>query len=237
MTGTRARVYWLLRLTGERRHYHPMDTDPPSNGPCGWVPIHTLRKPWAGGAQGDRRVRDLQELHGVGYEVRRWSSLGGPEDSSATLYRLTSDPLAALNPLPGGEDRVRQPAPAAAPAARVSSSLPLARIRFWTLAGGRPSQAGTTLCLDPGCGGALAPPVELAARATRGELSSTQADEAYRQHLLGAYRAGDFAAVSGHVHLVVWISSSGAPWGPLPAFSRALVALGAEHAGTWEAVA
>jgi hypothetical protein len=158
-SGTRARIYWLLRLTQERRHRHPMDTVAPTLGPAGWVPIHTLRATWAGGAAGDRRVRDLRE-QGVAYEVVRWSDLGGPRDSTATLYRLTHDALLTLNPAPitsVGERRHPSPPP---PTTTSSAQLrtDLSRLRFWTYEGDHPADAGASMGFDPGTQHALAPP-------------------------------------------------------------------------------
>lgn len=232
VTGTRARVYWLLRLTAERRHNHLMDTQPPSRGPFGWVPIHTLRAPWAGGAQGDRRVRDLQELFGVEYEVRRWNELGGPRESTATLYRLVKDPLSPLNLAAGSPG----PSSACAGTAPVVPGL-LAGTRFWTHEGGRPERAGTTLCIDPNPQQPLSPSAELAAGVAAGALGATEASECYRERLLDAYRAGLFASLRAHRHLVVWTSVPANSWSPLPTLVRALTALGAEHAGDWREAA
>jgi hypothetical protein len=66
VTGTKARVYWLLRLTAEQGFVHAIGQ---RQGPPGWVPLFLLREPWSGGQQGDRRVRSLRE-DGVRVDVR-----------------------------------------------------------------------------------------------------------------------------------------------------------------------
>ena len=235
--GNRARVYWLLRLTAERRHAHAMDTTAPTVGPAGWVPIHTLRAPWAGGAQGDRRVRDLHEL-GVAYEVRRWSDLGGPQDSAATLYRLTSDALAPLNGGTGTSPPSHFHQPSAPRGERRHPAAPrneLARLRFWVSPGAQPAGAAASLRADHTGGHPLAPPADLVRDLAAGELDAKAADECYRQHLLEVYHRTRFASVSGLLHLVVWTSAEPLPggWSPLPMLVRALTALGAQHQGTW----
>lgn len=248
-TGSRARVYWLLRFTWERRHQHPMATTAPTLGPFGWVPIHTLRAPWAGGAQGDRRLRDLHEA-GVDYEVERWSALGGPRDSAATLYRITRDGLLPFNAAPGAPAPLPT-APPPPPPQRFerfeprrhlsqSTSAPLrtdlSLLRFWTHEGKPPAGAGAAIQVDAGREHQLAPPMAIAL-AVSVDQQVAAADEAYSRHLLEVYHRGGFAAVSGLRHLVVWTSIAGGVWSPLPVLVRALTRLGAHHQGPWQGVA
>lgn len=116
-TGGRARVYWLLRLTAERRHAHRIGrfTGPPSK-----VPAFLFREPWAGGQQGDRRLRDLRE-HGLEYAWEEWKPPDGSE-SSTTVYWITRDALREGNE----REAQRAPAPGGAPA----PWAPLAGLRF-----------------------------------------------------------------------------------------------------------
>lgn len=132
-TGSRARVYWLLRLTAERRHAHPIGR---FTGPPGKVPAFLFREPWAGGQQGDRRLRDLRE-HGLEYDWEEWNPPDG-SDSSTTVYWMTRDPLGEVVPTEAPSS------PAPAPSTGQAALAPLAGLVFRI---GTPTL--TDLPLDP----------------------------------------------------------------------------------------
>jgi len=84
VTGTAARVYHLLAETHRRAHRWQVGRH---LAPAGWVPTWVLREPWAGGAAGDRRLRDLREA-GVSIVSQRFDP-GDDEPASASwLWRL-----------------------------------------------------------------------------------------------------------------------------------------------------
>jgi hypothetical protein len=84
--GTLARVYSLLVHTARRQHRHRVGL---AFGPPGWVPAYLFRAAWAGGEAGDRRRRDLRELHGIEIEMQRFERDG--EETATTLYRLAPE--------------------------------------------------------------------------------------------------------------------------------------------------
>jgi len=96
LTGTAARVYNLLVETRRQAYRWQVGRH---LAPPGWVPTWVLREPWAGGAAGDRRLRDLRE-EGVAIESERFTA--GPTasdttpDSASWLWRLatTTSPAA-----------------------------------------------------------------------------------------------------------------------------------------------
>lgn len=227
-SGTRARVYWLMRLTAEREHRHPMETVTQELGPPGWTPIHTLRRPWAGGASGDRRARELRETYGVEIEIRDWTDLGGPEDSDTTLYRITEDPIA------------RGTTPPAPPTDKKATPIrrhPLAGIRFRTCIG-KPAGAAKALRVDPGFQHVLSPSLEVSRR-IRSMDDLDAGLECYREELRERWRSSAATwerELTGMNELVLWCTSDDR-WSPFPVLIDVLTALGAEYAGEWEEVA
>jgi hypothetical protein len=104
LTGTAARVYNLLVETRRQAYRWQVGRH---LAPPGWVPTWVLREPWAGGAAGDRRLRDLRE-EGVAIESERFTAGTDTPDSASWLWRLaaaavdtpTASPTAAA-PLQG----------------------------------------------------------------------------------------------------------------------------------------
>lgn len=82
--GTKARVYDLLRWTAETGHRFAIGRH---QGPAGWVPTWVLREPWAGGAAGDRRVRDLRAA-GVDIEGQPFET--GEQGTASWIFRLAA---------------------------------------------------------------------------------------------------------------------------------------------------
>lgn len=111
-TGHRARVYWLLRITRERGHRHPVGRH---LGPPGAVPVHLLREPWSGGQSGGRRARELRE-YGCELAIEPFEPPDG-RGSATTMYSLTRDPIAgdAAAADPGRRSEAGGPPTQAAP--------------------------------------------------------------------------------------------------------------------------
>jgi hypothetical protein len=129
ITGTAARVYHLLTETNRHAHHWQVGRH---LAPAGWVPTWVLREPWAGGAAGDRRLRDLREA-GVSIDSQRFDP-GDDEPASASwLWRLAA----------GGEPPART---AAAPLQGIT-------VRF---VAGRPAPA-EAFDISPGAASPLAP--------------------------------------------------------------------------------
>jgi hypothetical protein len=94
LTGTAARVYNLLVET--LRHAHRWQVGR-HLAPPGWVPTWVLREPWAGGAAGDRRLRDLRE-EGLAIESEKFTAGTDTPDSASWLWRLGTTPAAPPSP-------------------------------------------------------------------------------------------------------------------------------------------
>lgn len=201
-SGHRARVYWLLRLTLERRHQHPVGRQ---LGPAGWVPVFLFREPWSGGQSGGRRVRELRE-YGVEVEIEEYRPPTG-DSSATTLYRLSLDPISglgagrgpsrvvssALRSAHGGEvappahrgGSARPPSPprgSAGTPRRTAAPRPLAGFRFRFAVGESPPRRieadQRAIDLTPGSREPLAPPLGLSTA------------EAYDDHLVALFERG-----------------------------------------------
>ena len=135
ITGTAARVYNLLAESHRRAHRWQVGRH---LAPAGWVPTWVLREPWAGGAAGDRRLRDLREA-GVSIESHRFDPSDDEPASASWLWRL--------NPGVG--------APSPATRGRVGEGAPLQGITVRFVAS-RPAPPGA-IDISPGAPSPLAP--------------------------------------------------------------------------------
>jgi hypothetical protein len=97
ITGTAARVYHLLLETRLRQHSWQVGRH---LAPMGWVPTWVLREPWAGGAAGDRRLRNLREA-GVVIESQRFDA-GDGESASWRIADPESPLTDAIDPTVAG---------------------------------------------------------------------------------------------------------------------------------------
>lgn len=232
-TGRRARVYWLLRLTKDRGLRHPVGSQV---APPGWVPRHLVVEPWSGGAQGDRRVRELRFDYGVDIQVQEFKPPGGG-NSSTTLYRIGD-----RDPIREGAGRVDlKKAREESAEAPKDPTKPLAALAF--LAGevppGPPSPvlafgnsflnhlehfAGLS---DGGCRTFDVTPGGDSAFAPRRAIAT---DEAYRELLLAMWGDGSLVGELAELRRAGFVAyvEPGA-WSPIPVLSRALVALGARR--------
>ncbi len=134
ISGTAARVYNLLLETSRRAHRWQVGRH---HAPAGWVPTWVLREPWAGGAAGDRRLRDLRE-EGLAIESQRFTADDDTPASASWLWRLASP--ASSSP--------HRPTPAAQAAA------PLQGIAIRFIAA---SEAPSAMDISPGASSPLAP--------------------------------------------------------------------------------
>ncbi len=162
--GTKARVYNLLEWAAARSHQFSIGRH---LAPAGWVPTWILREPWAGGAAGDRRVRDLR-ADGVDIEGKAFET--EVQGTASWVFRLGP---ASTSP----RQAVTSPTDTAAP----TSPGPLAGLLFDV--GFSRSAAGDF----PVC--ALAEPwlaVPAAGEADRPAL--------YREALVNAWRSGELRA-------------------------------------------
>lgn len=105
LTGTAARVYNLLVETIRHSHRWPVGRH---LAPPGWVPTWVLREPWAGGAAGDRRLRDLRE-EGLAIESEKFTAGTDTPDSASWLWRL--DTQSPNTPPPAGAPAISPAAP------------------------------------------------------------------------------------------------------------------------------
>jgi len=194
VTGTAARVYNLLAESHRRAHRWQVGRH---LAPAGWVPTWVLREPWAGGAAGDRRLRDLREA-GVSIDSQRFDP-GDDEPASASwLWHLAAP---AVHPSPargrgaGGE----------------GPPLQGIAVRF---VAGRPAPA-EAVDISPGAASPLAPSF------------AACDDEAYRRELLQAFHSGRLvAALTGRREWSLW-SDPAALYDPRPVLEVALSKLGA----------
>lgn len=251
VTGARARVYHLLRITRERRLAWPVGLH---TGPAGWVPTYVLREPWAGGQAGDRRLRELRRRYGCQIAQERFEDPDTGQITETWLWRLDAEPSATPAPRresPAPSAPAHPPTPEAAtvgaatppPAsptpAPPAHPLPLCRLRVWLVHGhpgdlGKDVQASATWEVTPGASCWLAPSEDLvralheAAHAAR-VLKTAQ--ERYREELLHHYRNGRLVReLGGHRAMILWSAED--LYDPLPMLAHALERLGATI--TWQ---
>jgi hypothetical protein len=219
LSGSKARVYEVLRLAKETAHCFPvgMVLSPP-----GWVPVWVFREPWSGGSAGDRRIRDLRQL-GVPLEAQPFDS-GGPAGSSSWIWRLGDAGSTSSR-----SDRPNPRKNESGPQARVSAAV-LSSVSFVLRPGGRPAVwAGELVDLSPGMPHVAAPAVGLAQAVIEGRLTADEALEAYRQQLLGAYHSGEL--VSAFRAGTTFTICCDVPFPALQVLQRALAKLGAIEGG------
>jgi len=226
MAGTRARVYWLLRLTAERAISHRIGEQ---FGPPGWVPNYYFTHAWSGGSAGDRRRRDLSEKFGVEIESCRF---GG--DSAVVLFRWVMDPITA-------PEAARSPNASRAYAAE---SLPTAlggrmgglRLRFWTSAGFPGDSAPNRLQLVGGFSDhplTIAP--QLLTQIVAGKFSAADALVMYNGSLQTRWPKLK-AWLAGRGDWVLWLAPEAASTiNPFPLLVEILGKCGAEYLGDWQA--
>jgi hypothetical protein len=216
LQGAKARVYEVLRLALETSCCFPIGRH---LAQAGWVPTWVLREPWAGGAAGDRRVRDLRAL-GVAIEGRPFDA--GDEAASASwVWQLGG----GFPSRPG--NRPGRPIPREKPLAREErvSSAPLSGLHFRLHPGARPARwLGELLDLSPGMPHVAAPTASLAQHVQEGRLSPAEALEIYRRQLLTAWRGGELARAFRPGKVTICCES---PFDALPVLQRALEHLGA----------
>ena len=194
ITGTAARVYHLLAETRNRQHRWKVGRH---LAPMGWVPTWVLREPWAGGAAGDRRLRDLREA-GVTIESQRFDAGDGEPASASWLWRI-ADPD---SPLSDAVDLSN--------AGRSTTPLQGLTIRFTTGV-----LAPAALDISPGASSPLAP--------SFGACD----DEAYRRELLDTFHSGRLVStLTGRKEWTLWTDPAAA-YDPRPVLSFALAKLGA----------
>jgi hypothetical protein len=204
LTGTAARVYNLLLET--QRHSHRWAVGR-HLAPPGWVPTWVLREPWAGGAAGDRRLRDLREA-GVAIDSEKFATGDGAPASATWLWRLA--PAGSASPSPGRRECGWERGPGGeGPGA--AGPLQGTTVHFVT---GRLTPAGA-IDISPGASSPLAP------------TFAACDDEAYRRELLQAYHSGRLlAALAGHTAWRLWADPAAA-YDPRPVLTAALTKLGA----------
>ena len=214
ITGSKARVYEALRLARDTAHCFCVGQQ---LAPAGWVPVWVFREPWCGGSAGDRRLRDLRQL-GVQLDGQPFDA-GTSGLSSSWIWRLAESggtAPSACGSIPRKKAQGLQ--------AR-DSSAPLAGTRFVLCSGGRPAAwAGELVDLSPGMPHAAAPAAALAKRVVAGDLGQAEAQEEYRQQLVGAYRSGELAR-SFRAGTSVTVCCE-APFDALEVLGRALAKLG-----------
>lgn len=220
LSGSIARVFEILRLAQETAHCFRVGQ---GMAPAGWVPVWVFREPWAGGSAGDRRLRDLRRL-GVELEGKPYDADGS--GSSSWIWRL--------GPASGTSPSTRRPNPRekpTGPKAQVSAE-PLSGVSVRLCVARPVLYTGDLVDLSPGMPHVAAPTASLAQRVAEGTLSAAEAQEAYRQHLLAAYRGGELAsAFRAGTALTVCCD---APFDALAVLGRALTKLGATIAAAAE---
>lgn len=215
ISGTKARVYWLLFLTAERGYSHPIGQQ---MGPAGWVPRFLVVEPWSGGAQGDRRLRSLRE-DGVEIGLRFF------ENSTTTLYRYLGQGSA---PAPGPSPTPSEAKKTTPTADALREPLRGVEVRVGHEGGGTGSKClfcpartveeisnrvgRLSIDVTPGIGSPIAP-------------SGQIGDDAYLAELRHRWNTGELvAAFRGGAFVTARVSRM---WCPLPALAKALRAMGA----------
>ena len=200
ISGTAARVYNLLHETRRRGYRWKVGRH---LAPAGWVPTWVLREPWAGGAAGDRRLRDLREA-GVDIESLRFTPPGDAPTSASWLWRLAP-------PDPGARRPMALAQPIESPPCEASAGTPLYGIAIHFVT----RETSGAIDISPGASSPLAP--SLGARD----------DEAYRRELLEAFHAGRLVScLKAHTEWHLWADSAAA-YDPRPVLQSALSKLGA----------
>ena len=218
LAGTRARVYWLLRITAEEGIQHRVGEEV---GPAGWVPGYYFQRAWSGGGSGDRRRRDLSEKFGIRIESMRF---GG--DSATVLYRWAGDPAAS--------DAGRFPE-----ASR--KTLPLApdgqrgglRLRFWVSVGFPGDRAPGRLQIVGGESHPLVLNSRFLGNVVSGDLTPAAALASYSALLKARWSQLREWLAAGGDH-VLWIPAEIAETlNPLPLLIEILGKCGARYQGEW----
>lgn len=184
LSGSKARVYHLLRLAAAHEHRFPIGRH---LAPAGWVPTWVLREPWAGGSAGDRRVRDLRAL-GLAVTGEPFSPPDG--GSSSWVWRLgVATPACAARLNPGmpplvNPATVSTHSPAAPPelSFAVASSAELLPANVVVVDLRQPAEPLAPLDMDP---------------------------EAYRQRLLFLWRSGSLKAILSGLREVFFLFPPG----------------------------
>lgn len=239
--GSKARVYWLLRLSAERGVRHRVGA---LEAPAGWVPNYYLRKGWSGGNAGDRRLRDLRAL-GVELESREFRPDPG-NPSYTVLWRWISDPAGGVVRDTCGRTRPRaqtekmgsfrpQSGTVGAPRAPEGSTGRTARFRFWTAVGFPGTDAPGRTELAPHTRHLLALPGPSFADAVTGKIAPDRALQHLRDKLRSRYRELR-ALIDAGGEATLWISlEHQAAVDPLPTLVDVLTRCGAEYLGDWRA--
>lgn len=231
--GSKARVYWLLRLTAERGISHRVGS---LQAPPGWVPNYYLRKGWSGGNAGDRRLRDLRAL-GVELESQDFDRSG---PSYTVLWRWVSDPAGIGASHPAGQTRpLAQDGfmggfrPEASTSGPVRGAESPGRLRFWTCVGYPGPDAPGRVDLAPHARHLLALPGASFADVVVGRLAGDRALEHLRNKLRSRFRELRRWLDAGGEH-TLWISlEHAAAVDPLPTLVDVLTRCGAEYLGDW----
>lgn len=238
--GSKARVYWLLRLSAERGVRHRVGA---LEAPAGWVPNYYLRKGWSGGNAGDRRLRDLRAL---GVELASQDFRPDRSDPSYTvLWRWVSDPVAVAggevprNSFPraqGGERGGFGSDTAGVVGPRTpegSQRPPASRLRFWTSVGFPGPDAPGRVDLAPHTRSLLALPGPSFSDVVVGKLAADRALQHLREKLRSRFRELRAWLAAGGEH-TLWISvEHQAAVDPLPTLVDVLTRCGAEYLGDW----
>lgn len=221
LTGTKAKVYEVLRLAKETAHVFRVGQ---AYAPPGWVPVWVFREPWCGGSAGDRRLRELKRV-GVALESKQFNPGGTSPDSLSWIWRL-KDGCEQAGASPGARSRrsVNQaPAGSSTPQPGslqgVTIHLRLERPTLWV---------GQLVDISPGLHHLAAPPAALCQQVLRRELEPEQARTEYRRQLVPLYETGALARLfqpAGSPRVLTVCCE--APFPALAVLQRALAALGA----------
>lgn len=238
--GSKARVYWLLRLSAERGVRHRVGA---LEAPAGWVPNYYLRKGWSGGNAGDRRLRDLRAL---GVELESQDFRPDRSDPSYTvLWRWKCDPVAVAGgdvpalsrPQAQGGKRggfgFETKGAVASRAPEGSEGRTARRLRFWTAVGFPGQDAPGRVDLAPHARHLLALPGPSFADVVVGKLPADRALQHLREKLRSRFRELRQWLDAGGEH-TLWISiEHQAAVDPLPTLVDVLTRCGAEYLGDW----
>jgi hypothetical protein len=230
LAGSKARVYQVLLLARDTAHCFPVGR---TLAPAGWVPVWVFREPWAGGSAGDRRLRDLRQL-GIQLEGGPFEAKDGAPASASWIWRLkpegSSRPPQRTRPQQLTNPLQVSPSPGEGVLGWTGRGgrgvrAPLSNLTIHLRPGPRPALwSGELLDLSPGMHHPAAPTASLALRVAEGRLSQSEAQAAYRTHLLALYSAGDLARAFRAGTATVCCE---APFDALSILGRALASLGA----------